>query len=103
MQIVQLVAYCPPHIGDMEKYAKEASDGLEQKGHQVGVPTSDVSFEEGGDSSTVNLSIHRLNSWELAHTPNNSVSSFPGYSPRTAARRRSAQEQVRSLLNLLQS
>ena len=68
MKVVQVVSYYPPHIGGMEKCAKEVSDRLAKKGHHVEVFTTDLGFKKERDSSTVNLNIHRLKSWEFAHT-----------------------------------
>jgi len=68
MKIVQVVAYYPPHGGGMENCVKEVSERLAKKGHQEEVFTSDVGFKKERVSSTVNLNIHRLKSWEFAHT-----------------------------------
>ncbi|MHB8277211.1 MAG: glycosyltransferase family 4 protein [Candidatus Humimicrobiaceae bacterium] len=68
MKIVQVIAYYPPHIGGMENGVKEISSGLAGKGHQVEVFTSDIGCKKDRLSSTNNLNIHYLKSWEFAHT-----------------------------------
>ncbi|MCJ7666242.1 MAG: glycosyltransferase family 4 protein [Actinobacteria bacterium] len=68
MKIVQVVAYYPPHIGGMENCVKEISDRLALKGHQVEIFTSDIGCKKRRRSSTDNLHIHYLRSWEMAHT-----------------------------------
>ena len=68
MKVVQVVSYYPPHIGGIEKFVKEVSDRLAKKGHHVEVFTSDVGLKKERDISTVNLNIHRLKSWEFAHS-----------------------------------
>jgi glycosyltransferase involved in cell wall biosynthesis len=68
MKIVQVVAYYPPHIGGMENCVKEISDRLARKGHQVEIFTSDIGCKKRRHSSTNNLNIHYLKSWEFAHT-----------------------------------
>ncbi len=68
MKIVQVVAYYPPHIGGMENCVKEISNRLARKGHQVEIFTSDIGCKKYRQSSTNNLNIHYLRSWEFAHT-----------------------------------
>lgn len=68
MKIIQVIPYYFPHIGGMGKCAKEVSDRLAKKGHHVEVFNTDLGFKKERDSSTVNLNIHCLKSWEFAHT-----------------------------------
>ncbi len=68
MKIVQVVAYYPPHLGGMENVAREISERLAKKGHQVEVFTSDIGCKKGKLRSTKNLKIHYLKSWEFAHS-----------------------------------
>ena len=53
----------------MEHIAKEISESLAKRGHQVKVFTSDTGCKKGKLRSTKNLKIHYLKSWEFAHTP----------------------------------
>ena len=69
MKVVQVVSYFPPHLGGMENVAREISERLAKKGHQVEVFTSDIGCKKGKLRSTKNLKIHYLKSWEFAHTP----------------------------------
>jgi len=68
MKIIQVVAYYPPHIGGMENCVKEISNRLAGKGYQVEIFTSDIDCKKCRQSSTDNLNIHYLRSWEFAHT-----------------------------------
>ena len=69
MKIAQVVSYYPPHLGGMQNVAREISERLAIKGHQVEVFTSDIGCKKGKLRSTKNLKIHYLKSWEFAHTP----------------------------------
>lgn len=68
MKIVQVVAYYPPHIGGMENGVREISERLAGKGNQVEVFASNIGCKKDRLSSTNNLNIHYLKSWEIAHT-----------------------------------
>jgi glycosyltransferase involved in cell wall biosynthesis len=67
--IVQVVGYYPPHIGGMERVAKNASEYLAQKGHKVFVLTSDKDADKENFQTMNNLTIHAMKSFEFAHTP----------------------------------
>ena len=69
MKIIQISSYFPPHLGGLQNVAKEISERLAKKGHQVEVFTSDIGCKKGKLKSTKNLKIHYLKSWEFAHTP----------------------------------
>jgi len=70
MKIVQVSSYYPPHLGGLENVAKEISERLAKKSHQVEVFTSDIGCpKEEQLKSTKNLKIHYLKSKEFAHTP----------------------------------
>jgi len=69
MRIIQIVSYYPPHIGGVQNVAREISERLAKKGHQVEVFTSDIGCKKGKLRSTKNLKIHYLKSWQFAHTP----------------------------------
>lgn len=69
MKIVQIVSYYPPHLGGMENVAKEISENLAKKGHQVEVFTSNIGCKKDRLTSKKNLKINYLKSWEIAHTP----------------------------------
>jgi glycosyltransferase involved in cell wall biosynthesis len=68
MKIVQIVSYYPPHLGGMENAVKEISESLAKRGHQVKVFTSDIGCKKDKLTSTKNLEIHYLNSFEFAHS-----------------------------------
>ena len=42
MRVIQISSYFPPHLGGMENVAKELSERLAKKGHQVEIFTSDI-------------------------------------------------------------
>lgn len=69
MNLIQVVAYFPPCQGGMQNVARELSEHLSKKGHQVEIFTSNIGCKEGRLKSVKNLKIHYLKSWELAHTP----------------------------------
>ena len=70
MKIIQISSYYPPHLGGQENVAKEISERLAKKGHQVEVFTSDIGCSKDKQlKSTKNLKIHYLKSKEFAHTP----------------------------------
>ena len=57
MKVVQVVSYYPPHLGGMENVAKEISENLAKRGHQVKVFTSDIGCKRDKLTSTKNLKI----------------------------------------------
>jgi glycosyltransferase involved in cell wall biosynthesis len=67
--IVQLVAYYPPHTGGMEIVAEEVSKELAKKNYCVRVITSNIGVNKANSENTPNLVVERLNSIEQAHTP----------------------------------
>ena len=70
MNIIQVSAHYPPNFGGLQNVAKEISERLSKKGHQVKVFTSDIGCpKEKQLKSTKNLKINYLPSWEFAHTP----------------------------------
>lgn len=70
MKIIQISSYFPPHLGGQENVAKEISERLAKKGHQVEVFTSNIGCpKEKQLKSTKNLKINYLPAWEFAHTP----------------------------------
>jgi len=69
MKIVQIISYYPPHLGGMENIAKEISESLAKRGHQIKVFTSDIGCKKDKLTSIKNLKIYYLKSWEFAHTP----------------------------------
>lgn len=69
MKIIQIVSYYPPHLGGMENVAKEISERLAKKGHDVEVFTSDIGSKKNKLESTKNLKINYLKSFEIANTP----------------------------------
>lgn len=70
MKIIQISSYFPPHLGGQQNVAKEISERLAKKGHQVEVFTSDIGCPKSKQlKSTKNLKINYLPAWEFAHTP----------------------------------
>ena len=69
MKVVQVVSYYPPHLGGMQNIAREISERLAKKVHQVEVFTSDIGCKKGRLNPINNLKINYLKSWEFAHTP----------------------------------
>lgn len=70
MKISQISSYYPPHIGGLENVAKEISERLAKREHQVEVFTSNVGCPKDKQlKSTKNLKIHYLKAKEFAHTP----------------------------------
>lgn len=70
MKIIQITPCYPPHLGGMDNVAKELSERLAKKGHQVEVFTSDIGCPKDKQlKSTKNLKINYLPAWEFAHTP----------------------------------
>ncbi len=68
MNIVQVVAYYPPHMGGMENCVKEISNRLVKKGHKVKIFTSDIGSKKNRYNSVNNLNTYYLRSLEFAHT-----------------------------------
>ena len=69
MNIYQVVAYYPPHMGGMEQTANKISEQLFLRGHHVEVFTSNVGCEKDKLKSTNRLKINYLPAFEFAHTP----------------------------------
>lgn len=70
MKIIQISSYYPPHLGGQQNVAKEISERLAKKGHQVEVFTSDIGCPKDKQlKSKKNLKLHYLKSKEFAHTP----------------------------------
>jgi glycosyltransferase involved in cell wall biosynthesis len=70
MRIVQISSYFPPHLGGQQNVAREISERLAKRGHQVEVFTSDIGCPKNKQiKSTKNLKINYLKSLEFAHTP----------------------------------
>lgn len=69
MKIIQVTSRYPPNIGGLQNCARELSERLAQKGHEVEVFTSDIGCSKGKLKSTQNLEIHYLKGFEFAHTP----------------------------------
>jgi glycosyltransferase involved in cell wall biosynthesis len=70
MKIIKISSYYPPHLGGVENVAKEISERLAKKGHQVEVFTSDIECQKDKQlKSTKNLKIHYLSAKEVAHMP----------------------------------
>ncbi len=70
MKIVQACGYYPPHIGGLEFCAKYISEQLGRNGHDVTVLTSNVGAGTARvETSTPNVNVHYLRSFEFAHTP----------------------------------
>lgn len=69
MNIIQISSYYYPHVGGAEQRARDLSEKLAKKGHQIEVFTSDIRCpKEKQLKSKKNLKIHYLKSWEFAHT-----------------------------------
>lgn len=70
MKIVQIISYYPPHLGGMENVAKEISESLAKRGHQVKVFTSDIGCPKNKQLKSIkNLKINYLKSWEFSYIP----------------------------------
>jgi len=69
MKIVQIISHYPPHLGGMQNIAREISERLAIKGNQVEVFTSDIGCKKDKLTSTKNLKIYYLKSWDFAHSP----------------------------------
>ena len=70
MKIIQISSYFPPHLGGQENVAREISERLAKKGHQVEVFTSNIGCPKNKQlKSTKNLKIHYLKSKEFLFTP----------------------------------
>jgi glycosyltransferase involved in cell wall biosynthesis len=68
--IAQLAAYYPPHLGGLEMVAQQISRLLAQRGYRITVLTSNIgakNFSE--ENANSNYRVHRMSSWEVAHTP----------------------------------
>lgn len=69
MKIIQIVAHFPPHLGGMQNVAKEISERLSKRDHQVEVFTSDIDCPRNKQLKSIkNLKIHYFKAWEFAHT-----------------------------------
>jgi glycosyltransferase involved in cell wall biosynthesis len=70
MNVIHLSPYFYPKMGGMQNVAKEISERLSKKNHQVEVFTSDIGCPKDKQlKSTKNLKIHYLPAKEFAHTP----------------------------------
>jgi len=69
-KIISISPYFPPRLGGGEQRARDLSEHLAKKGHQVEVFTSDIDCPKNKQlKSTKNLKIHYLPAREFAHTP----------------------------------
>lgn len=71
MKAIQVTPLYPPHLGGMENVAKEVSERLAKKGHQVEVFTSDIVGykKEEKFKDRKNLKIHYLRNWKRSYNP----------------------------------
>lgn len=70
MNIIQITSFYPPHLGGQENIARETSERLAKKGHQIEVLTSDIDCPKDKQlKSNKNIKIHYLPAKEFAHTP----------------------------------
>ena len=67
--IVQVSPFFPPHMGGMENVAYETSKALAKSGHDVTVVTARTDTTAPKFAKSGRLRIHRLRSFEFAHTP----------------------------------
>lgn len=68
MKIVQVSPTYPPNIGGVQNVARDLSEGLAIKGHEIRVLTSDVGIGGKKLKSKKNLKIKYLKGVEVAHT-----------------------------------
>lgn len=70
LNIVQLAAYYPPHLGGVEVVTQELSQELAIRGNRVQVLTSNIGAKHSpGQEQGTNFKVDRLNGFEFAHTP----------------------------------
>ena len=67
--LVHVAGYYPSHLGGMERVAQATAEGLAARGHRVLVLTSDRGELSPGTQQTSNLTVKRLHSRDVAHTP----------------------------------
>ena len=67
-EIVQVIAYYPPHLGGMENCAAQIAEGFADKGYVVSVYTSNIGYLHNA-IPTSKVRVHYLKSIEFAHTP----------------------------------
>ena len=67
-EIVQVIAYYPPHLGGMENCAAQIAEGFVNRGYTVAVYTSDIGSSQKAVVCS-NPQIYYLKSLEFAHTP----------------------------------
>jgi glycosyltransferase involved in cell wall biosynthesis len=67
--LVQVAGYYSPHLGGMERVAKAAAEGLAARGNNVLVLTSGGGGSADETDQTSGLTVKRLPSRDLAHTP----------------------------------
>ena len=69
MNIAQVVAYYPPHLGGMERFVQSLSTQLAARQHHVTVLTSDQGVKGEHVVQQDCLTVRYLRSIEVAHTP----------------------------------
>ena len=69
MNIVQIVAYYPPHLGGMERFVEALSNQLVAQGSPTKVFTSNQGAGKAHDMRQNGLFVRYLSSIEIAHTP----------------------------------
>jgi glycosyltransferase involved in cell wall biosynthesis len=69
LKIVNVVPYYPPHLGGGDNVAKEISEGLTKRGHEVIVLTSDIGCENNKLKSKTNITLKYLKAFEIGHAP----------------------------------
>ncbi len=67
--IAHVAAYYPPHLGGMERVAQMAAEHLAKLDYAVEVFTSDCGVDKNKTYRQDYVSVHRLKSFEFAHTP----------------------------------
>ena len=67
--LVHVAGYYPPHLGGMEQVVRAAAEGLAARGNSVLVLTSDGGGSSPGTSQASCLTVKRLRSRDIAHTP----------------------------------
>jgi len=68
--ILQITPYYPPHLGGLERVVENLASGLAERRHRVEVLTTDIGA--GGAAHRTrqgSVTVRRLRSVELAHTP----------------------------------
>lgn len=69
-KLFHICAYYPPHIGGLERVAKEIAEQLSRDGTQVTVLTTNIhSAQHSPEQTHPLLHVQRLWSFEFAHTP----------------------------------